>query len=693
MLKDILSLSRQMNKPTERPRDTTYASNAFGAVTLGVTSLGGTRGKGHTTGGTFDYLSTAENTIECYYQKIGDLRYYESHALTEKIIGLFRDYISQLWRDGGKLIDVPGEDPELVEELNNELEFMDVLEVLTKDLSSMIYYGSVSYEISGVDAKDPDYKPKEDRIVDNLDHNSVRNIDYTKDKPKDRKFTFDPIRNSPSEISINSPNDSYYSNIADSEYAETQQQRAARIVESTSPKVQKIINSTAPSAQRGYREAEEYRTNDSKGRLNPIRGREGEADTQLKLHNIKSRVPYEGKLKLNKLKHPHHTIVEYDRFHGRRYLVRANAKYHIPTNKHTIFYFGSDSMKITESTDIKRRDKSRGKSNVSELIGHRDHQDLKNKEYKALGIDPKDPKKIPTRYELQKREMSASVPLFYHHLPKVRELYLKDLVVSILGIKDVIQPDILAMNFEGGMDIDQAQNMCTDLEDLLNKNSDYSIFNSSTLDYNDLVKLLVDTVRVLPDIEGKLQSLNPVRTTSLQEKIQQVRMEAKELERDVISSLGVPMDLFEGQSSKWEVIKRSERLQSRVTYYINTLKASIRRLAESVFYHLNKRELRTTDFKVTLFNESDMEIAAKTNRLQALNELNQTMIQVIVGAERELQESQLINKEAYYKLLKSTLNEIYPEVNDLIVDIDELLNPNKAQPVDNDDEDDMDQYR
>lgn len=692
MLKDILSLSRQMNKPNNRPKDTNYAGNALGAVTLGVSTLGGTRGKGHTTGGTFDYLSTAENTIECYYQKLDDLRYYESHALTEKIIGLFRDYISQLWKDGSKIVDIPGEDPELVDQLNNELEFMEVLEVLTKDLNSVIFHGSVSYEISGVDAKDPNYLPKEHRVIDNIDHASVRNIDYTKDKPKDRKYSFDPIRLSKAEVSVNSEDDKYYEKIRDTNYAETVKEKAARLVESTSPSVQKLVNSTSPSSKRGIEEAKEYISNDSKGKLNSIRSKGTESDTEHKLHNIKSKVPYEGKLKLNKLKHPHHTIVEYDRYQGRRYLVKANSKYHIPTNKHTIFYYGNDSMKIAESDDVKRRDKSKGKSNVTNLIGHQESTDLKKKEYESLGINPNDPKKIPTKYELQKRELSASVPLFYHHLPKVRELYLKDLVVSILGIKDVIQPDILAMNFEGGMDIDQAQNMCTDLEDLLNKNSDYSVFNSSTLDYNDLVKLLVDTVRVLPDIEGKLQSLNPVRTTSLQEKIQQVRMEAKELERDVVSSLGVPMDLFEGNSSKWEVIKRSERLQSRVTYYINTLKASIRRLAESVFFHLNGRELKSTDFRVTLFNESDMDIAAKTNRLQAINELNQTMIQVIVGAERELQESQLVNKSAYYKLLKSNLKEIYPEVGDLLVDIDELLDPNKKMDVDNDEEEE-EQYR
>jgi hypothetical protein len=380
---------------------------------------------------------------------------------------------------------------------------------------------------------------------------------------------------------------------------------------------------------------------------------------------------------LNKVKYPHHTIVEQDRIEGRRYLVKANSMYHIPASKYNIFYYGNDSMRIMEASEVKAKGKGQSRTDVFDLVGMNDNSEKALKEQKRLGIDPKDPKKKPTKYELLNRELSAAVPLFYHHLPKVRELYLKDLVLSILGIKDVIQPDILAMNFEGGMDIDQAQDMCNNLEDLLNKNSDYSIFNSASLDYNQLVKLLVDTVRILPDIEGKIQSLNPVRTTSLQDKIQKIRMEYQELNRNIISALGVPMDLFEGNSSKWEVIKRSERLQSKVNYYINTIKLSLRRLAQTIFYKMYGRELKLTDFKVTLFNESDLELAAKTNRLQSLNELSQTLLQIVGSAERELTDSQLVNKRAYYKLLLSGLKEVYPEIDDLL-NIDAVLGPEGA---------------
>jgi hypothetical protein len=137
------------------------------------------------------------------------------------------------------------------------------------------------------------------------------------------------------------------------------------------------------------------------------------------------------------------------------------------------------------------------------------------------------------------------------------------------------------------------------------------------------------------------------------------------------------MDLFEGNSSKWEVIKRSERLQSKVNYYINTIKLSLRRLAQTIFYKMYGRELKLTDFKVTLFNESDLELAAKTNRLQSLNELSQTLLQIVGSAERELTDSQLVNKRAYYKLLLSGLKEVYPEIDDLL-NIDAVLGPEGA---------------
>jgi hypothetical protein len=683
MIKDLLSLNGYLTGKSG-PKETTYSNisvdknfSGTGAVTLGAQAMGGNRMFGTTKGGTFDYLSTAENTIDCYYQKIEDLKYYESHDLTEKVIGLFRDYINQLWKEGSNLLDIPGEDPKLVEELNAELEGMDILEILTKDMDDVMYYGSVTYEISdNTDKKKKKGDDDDDKLkADNVDKQE-RNIDVSKDAPADRKYDFGPLRESRPEFD----DFDFYNNVAqEREYAETLKANAKRLVDAYAPNVQGVLRDTAvqrpairdliegtrPANARG---TEQYRNSE-------VADSEAPADAQDKISDIRSRVPYKSQYKLNKVKFPHHTVIEHHREEGRRYLIKANAQYHLPTDKHSIFYYGNDSMRIMEAAETKARGKSAAaQASILDLAGMQSTNKTKEKEYKNLGIDPKDPKKKPTKYELLNRELSAAVPLFYHHLPKVRELYLKDLVLSILGIKDVIQPDVLAMNFDGGMDIDQAQDMCNNLEDLLNKNSDYSIFNSASLDYNQLVKLLVDTVRILPDIEGKIQSLNPVRTTSLQDKISQIRMEYQELNRNIISALGVPMDLFEGNSSKWEVIKRSERLQSKVNYYINTIKLSVRRLAQSIFFKKYGRELKLTDFKVTIFNESDLELAAKTNRLQSLNELSQTLLQIVGSAERELADSQLVNKRAYYKLLLSGLKEVYPEIDDLL-DIDKALGP------------------
>lgn len=675
--------------------DRMYSSGtSSSAVTLGAKTIGGMRGNNYSKGGTFDYLSTAENTIECYYQKLDDLRYYESHALTEKVVGLFRDYISQLWKEGAEIVDIPGESRELVDELNKELESLDILETLMKDLNLVIFYGSVSYEISGVDAKDTTKDPASSS-TDDVDKDN-RNLYKSKesiDKLKDRRYSdLGGVLNSSTMNKVG-----FYEEIGvpkevldrerleyeDREYALSQSKANKILIESTSPEVSKFVDETSPKVLRGVREATELQSLDTK-RLNPIRGKESTPYDDQKVSDIRRNTTYVGKLRLNKLKYPHHTVVEYHRKEGRRYLVKADEKWHLPVNKHDIFYYGNDSMRISEASEGRHK-KSMNSSYLNHLVGASDSKEKDR--MKKLGVDPKDPKKKPTRYELLEKELSAGSPLFYHHLPKVRELYLKDLVVSILGIKDVIQPDILAMNFEGGMDVDQAQDMCNDLEDLLNKNSDYSIFNSAALDYNDLTKLLVDTVRVLPDIEGKLQSLNPIRTTTLQDKIQQIRMEAKELQSDILASLGVPMDLFEGQSSKWEVIKRSERLQSRVNYYINTLKGSLRRISQSVFYHLNNRELRPSDFKITVFNESELELASKTNKLQSLTELTQTLVNIVVSSERDLSESQLINKTAYFHLLKSSLKEIYPEIDDLLVIPEEDSQEGQSQDGDQGDQD------
>lgn len=689
-LNKLLSNNREeKNKSHTQERDTRYSvsgmgGNSMGAITVGARMLGGARGSySSSSGGTFDYLSNSENTTECFYQKLTDLSYYESHSLTEKITGIYRDYLSQLWKGTDNIIDIPNESPDVIKRINDELNALGIIEILMKDLGVAIFYGSVSYEITGIDEKDPKYNNKSDNksekeYITEADKLSPRNIDRLKNPPKDRKYSNSSKKELP-QI------ETYFQRIKkesisakDKNFNETESNSERSKIESVSnsSEIRNLLNKTNTGIKRGVRESKEIKNFDTH-RLNPLRGKEGPDGGLDKIHTSSSFKP---SFTLNKLRHPHHTIVEYDRKVGRRYLVKATEKYHIPTNKHQIFYFGHDNMRIIdpkELDNLKSSSNIKGSSNsIKNIISkHRPFDDKKR--FESLGIDPKDPKKTPTRYELLEKEMSAGSPLFYYYLPKIKELYLKDLVISILGIKDVIQPDILAMNFEGGTDIDNAQELADNMESLLNKSSDYSMFNSSALNYQDLVKMLIDTVRVLPDIDGKLQNLSEVRTTKLQEKIQQIRQETNELQNEIIASLGVPLDLFEGNSSKWEVIKRSERLQSRISYYTEMIKSSIKRLAQSLFYRIYDRELKPNDFKVLTFVESDLDIAQKTNKLQNLSELSNVLLNTIVSAERELSDSALIDKSQYFNFLKKNIEDIYPEAKNLI-DIDNYLNSNEG---------------
>jgi hypothetical protein len=193
-------------------------------------------------------------------------------------------------------------------------------------------------------------------------------------------------------------------------------------------------------------------------------------------------------------------------------------------------------------------------------------------------------------------------------------------------------------------------------------------------DYNQLVQSTLETQKVLPDFGGKLNTLNPIKqSTLMQEKMFRIKGELQESARDIVSSVGIPFDLYEGNSSKWETIKRSDRLQTKVQYLTSMVKTSIIRLAQSLVYHLTGVEIPTSDIQVVLFKRSDVEINAEINKLTSLNELIGTFLQVIGTAERELMQSQLVNKEAFYELIKSQLLEIYPNAEQLL-NIDEAIN-------------------
>lgn len=259
----------------------------------------------------------------------------------------------------------------------------------------------------------------------------------------------------------------------------------------------------------------------------------------------------------------------------------------------------------------------------------------------------------------------ASEPLFYSITQKIKQYYVKDLLSTILSVRDAIQPTMLTLNEEitrNGGDASAFNNAATNLESLINRLSDTSITIAEILDIDTLVNAVFSSIKVLPDPGGTLQNLNTLNLEEFKDKLQRLKDGIDDLKKEIQESLGIPSDLWDGSSNSNEVYQKNERLKDLVFEKLLTVKSAsknfILMILNQVAPELNIKE---EDIVVKLFRKSAVEYARDQKEISALKEDLSILSETLSAASEVLENNRFINRKTYYEFLYQNLINIAPD--------------------------------
>lgn len=263
---------------------------------------------------------------------------------------------------------------------------------------------------------------------------------------------------------------------------------------------------------------------------------------------------------------------------------------------------------------------------------------------------------------------TAPMPAYYSITHKVKEYLLKDVIVSLLSIKDLVQPLLLMVHLDKGTSLEAANDLTKKAEALINNYTDLSAIMSAQFGISDIIESLLNNVRVLPDYNSSLTNMGTVELNKINQKIQEMRMELDNCKDGVLSSMGVPLDLAQGRVSKWEVLKMSERLNSRINSIISGIKSSIKDAVNVISLNLYNEEVDPNMVEVHLFSRTTIEYNNMTNNAESISNLTQQMITVLDSSLRLLESSAglLVDKEHYLGYVSTLLKNIDPEFDQII---------------------------
>lgn len=291
-----------------------------------------------------------------------------------------------------------------------------------------------------------------------------------------------------------------------------------------------------------------------------------------------------------------------------------------------------------------------------------------------LNIAKEKEKKRITSYD---KRYLAGTPLFGYITGKIKEYILKDYLLSILSIKDLIQPIILLVGLEKTTALEEGVDLTQKVESLINKNLDMSFMEAKGLSVKELAMSLIDNIRVLPDYDSKLAGMTDLNLDKISEKIDRIRMDQQTIKEDLINAIGLPPDLFEGRASRWESIKMSQRFESKVSYYVDMINKSVVLLAENLYDRLKLSKNLDIEGKITsnLMDTDSLEYTKKVARMDTLAE-SVNRIADLANIVSGLEQNQLVE----IKALKEYIKEGVKKFNDPAMA--KMINPDKKPVMD-----------
>ena len=300
-------------------------------------------------------------------------------------------------------------------------------------------------------------------------------------------------------------------------------------------------------------------------------------------------------------------------------------------------------------------------------------QDWNDKNKKSwLHEKPKEGGKGTRDKVTRKESYQAAEPLFYSSIIKLKELVIKELLVSLISLRDLTSVQMFLLQFDKAVPLETANELCARATKLANNTNEISSFLTSQFDVVSFIEnTLTQSAKFIPDYNSTLGSKNSMLPLDkLSDKLLDIMQTLDQCRNNVLSPLGLPSTILDSTSgSKWQVLQQSERANSRVASFMAGIKDSVTNLVCSIYETLYGTELDPSLIKLHISEKTSVEYNNQINQSESINGLVQGISNIIQTSLQTLDfASPLIDPEAYLTYIHNLLKDIDPNTENLITE-------------------------
>ena len=325
-----------------------------------------------------------------------------------------------------------------------------------------------------------------------------------------------------------------------------------------------------------------------------------------------------------------------------------NVMYEIPRNE--VIYIASNNLRLVN--DLKEDWKEREKLFRTKPKGEGDQ---KNRD------------KV-----LQKESYTASEPLFYPLILKVKELAVKELLVSLISLRDLSSIQIFLLQVDKSVPLEAANELCARAGKLANNTNELASFLTSQFDVVSFIEnTLTQSAKFIPDYNSTIGGKNTMLPLDkLSDKLLDIMQSVETCRNNVLNPLGLPSTILDSTSgSKWQVLQQSERANSRVATYMSGINDSVTNLVCTLYRVLYDEEIDPAQIKLHISEKTSVEYNNQINQSESINSLVQGVSGIIVNALQTLDQSApFVDPQAFLSYIQNLLKDIDPNTENIVTE-------------------------
>ena len=324
--------------------------------------------------------------------------------------------------------------------------------------------------------------------------------------------------------------------------------------------------------------------------------------------------------------------------------------YEIPTNE--IIYIASQNLRLINdlSEEWKNRDKDKKPVNI---------YDKKD--------DNENRKKV-----IRKESYMTSEPLLYSLILKVKELVIKELLISLISLRDLSSVQIFLLQFDKSIPLESANELCARATKLANNTNELASFLTSQFDVVSFIEnTLTQSAKFVPDYNSTLGGKNSMLPLDkLTDKLLDIMQTLDNCKANILGPLGLPTTIMDATSgNKWQVLQQSERANSRVSGFMMGIKDSVISLVCNIYKTIYEDNLDPALIKLHISEKTSVEYNNQINQSESINGLVQGVTTIIQNALQTIETSApLLDSKAFLSYIQTQIKSVDPNTEAIITE-------------------------